>query len=247
MSTDVLPELYAACIVEYARQQDNSELTGPSYVIVKDARDSFNLPYDETLFRDAMSILTDLDALKQYKHQGIQTYYKIDAKAFASSMKEGTFGVRSYRVGIDFESPTFALLESFADLGSDFLAEALESYEHLLAEVGKNSSFEWTDVSPPFQDSSAWTGLPSDIELSETRRAELMVLLDDAERALDAVGSLNSEKAMARAYIIAAKTLADTPSPPVDLIWEMVNRANQLCGITSLFVSIFAFFAAVGS
>lgn len=93
-------------------------------------------------------------------------------------------------------------------------------------------------------ESKSWTGLPSAFELSEERRESLTKLLIDAELALDAAGVGNMEKSMARAYIIAAKTLAEAPDPPVDLIWELVNRASALAGIASLFVSILALFTA---
>ena len=94
-------------------------------------------------------------------------------------------------------------------------------------------------------DSSKWTGLPSNFELNEEKSAKLVLLLQDAERSLDAVGAGNHEKAMARAYIVAAKCLADAPDPPADLIWEILNRANNLAGVASLFVSIIALFTAV--
>ena len=91
-------------------------------------------------------------------------------------------------------------------------------------------------------DSSAWTGIPSQFVLNEVRKAELSTLLIKAERDLDNLGAGNSEKAMARAYIVAAKALADAPDPPVDIIWDLIGRANNLAGIASLFVSIIALF-----
>ena len=98
---------------------------------------------------------------------------------------------------------------------------------------------------PPVVDSSKWTGLPADFALTEQRAESLISMLSDVERALDSIGADNSEKAMARAYIVAAKALADAPDPPVDIIWELINRANSLAGIASLFVSVIALFAAV--
>jgi hypothetical protein len=89
-------------------------------------------------------------------------------------------------------------------------------------------------------ESSGWTGLPSDNVLSEDRRVSLQTLLTRAEADLDALGIGNAEKALARAYIIAARALADAPEPPVDLIWQIICRANNVAGIASLFVSIIA-------
>jgi hypothetical protein len=95
--------------------------------------------------------------------------------------------------------------------------------------------------------SSNWTGLPSNFVLTEQKRDQLVTMLRNAEADLDSLGASNHEKAMARAYIVAAKTLADAPEPPTDLIWELVNRANQRSGIASLFVSIMALFASVAN
>lgn len=91
-------------------------------------------------------------------------------------------------------------------------------------------------------DSYTWTGIPSDFVLGEERKSELSTLLDKAERDLDVIGIANSEKAMARAYIVAAKVLADAPEPPADIIWSLIGRANNISGIASLFVSIIALF-----
>lgn len=95
--------------------------------------------------------------------------------------------------------------------------------------------------------SSSWTGLPSNVVLTEQKREKLVTMLHDADVALDSVGATNHEKAMARAYIVAAKTLADAPDPPADLIWELINRANHLSGIASLLVSVMALFASVAN
>ncbi|MEG3083621.1 hypothetical protein U1707_08205 [Sphingomonas sp. PB2P12] len=97
---------------------------------------------------------------------------------------------------------------------------------------------------PKTYDSSDWTGLPSQFVLTEQKNAKLVALLENAERELDSVGAGNQEKAMARAYIVAARCLADAPEPPVDLIWEIINRANNLAGVASLLVSIIALFTA---
>ena len=92
--------------------------------------------------------------------------------------------------------------------------------------------------------SSSWTGLPSQFVLDEQKKAELVLLLAAAERTLDSLGMGNSEKATVRAYIIAARALSDVPDPPVDIIWELINRANSLAGIAALFVSIIALFTS---
>jgi hypothetical protein len=94
------------------------------------------------------------------------------------------------------------------------------------------------------RDSTLWTGLPPTFVLTETKRDELLSLLRAAEDGLDAVTITNSDKAQARALIVAARELAEAPDPPADLIWQIINRANSLAGIASLFVAIIAVFAS---
>lgn len=95
-----------------------------------------------------------------------------------------------------------------------------------------------SDPSPAAQ-SSSWTGRPS---LPEENRSSLIAALRSAERSLDGMEIGNSDKAQARAFVIAAINLAEAPNPPDDLIWEMVSRANQISGIAALFVSVLALF-----
>lgn len=109
--------------------------------------------------------------------------------------------------------------------------------------AAEEPSADGTEPSPqPVIESSSWTGLPSDFVLSEEKRTRLVACLQDAETQLDHIGAGNAEKAQARAYIVAAKALADAPDPPADLIWELIQRANSIAGIAALFVSIIALF-----
>ena len=57
----------------------------------------------------------------------------------------------------------------------------------------------------------------------------------------------NADKSTARGYLIAAKALADTPEPPVDIIWTILQRANSVAGIASFFVALVALLLTVGT
>jgi len=92
-------------------------------------------------------------------------------------------------------------------------------------------------------DSSSWTGLPSNFVFNPDKHETLVRLLREAEGKLDGVGATNEEKAMARSYIVAARILSDAPDPPIDVIWELISRANHLSGIAALLVSIIALFS----
>ncbi len=91
-------------------------------------------------------------------------------------------------------------------------------------------------------DSALWTGLPRKGVLNEADADRLKAALALVESAVERSGATNEEKAQARAYVMALQALSDAPEPPADLIWELVNRACQLSGIASLFVSVVALF-----
>lgn len=95
-------------------------------------------------------------------------------------------------------------------------------------------------------DSELWTGRVGKVLAETARREEFILLLDHAEKNLTLVSASNSERALARAYIIAAKTLAEAPEPPEDMIWELIFRASALAGVASLFVAIIALLSSVG-
>ncbi|HYI46859.1 MAG TPA: hypothetical protein VEX35_00185 [Allosphingosinicella sp.] len=144
------------------------------------------------------------------------------------------------------------LREQYVSLSSEGLRWVEEELgDNVAAFLEQHGAFHHTQEVPepddgPTIDSSTWTGLPPGFVLSDQKRESLVVMLQDAEVALDSLGAGNSEKAMARAYIVAARTLADAPEPPVDIIWELINRASSLAGIASLFVSIIALFTVAG-
>ena len=91
---------------------------------------------------------------------------------------------------------------------------------------------------------SVWTGLPQDFVLSDRGRAEIVNELDRTESSLVDMGVSQHDQSQARAYIVAARALLEAPEPEPELAWTILNRANQLAGIASLFISIIALFQA---
>lgn len=245
----LLSEIYAACIVEYAKQQEGGILKGAGYSVIKYSRDFFNLPHSDAVIKSSFSILEKLGCLNKYSHDKIQTYYLVDSNKFFSSMKMGAFSVRMYHIaGAVDDDVKFQFLESYADLGADFLYEAVESHDKdftAISELDGELAMEDThldEVSDVPVDSAAWTGrkvVPIDHD-------SLLEMLREVEGRLDQLPLPNSEKASVRAHVMAAKMLADSPDPPDTIIWELISRANQICGVASLFVSILALFSAAG-
>jgi hypothetical protein len=95
---------------------------------------------------------------------------------------------------------------------------------------------------PTVVNSSRWTGLPSGFTFSEDKLQTLVRELDRVEAALGTIQISQQERSQARAYIVAARVLAEAPEPPSDLIWEIIVRANSIAGIASLFVAIVGLF-----
>ncbi|GAA0461641.1 MULTISPECIES: hypothetical protein [Sphingomonas] len=90
--------------------------------------------------------------------------------------------------------------------------------------------------------SASWTGVPS--TLSWKQREQLLTLLKEVEEEIDGLPLSNSARTQIRSYVSAARELAEAPEPQVDLIWEILNRANAMAGIASLFVSVISLFTA---
>jgi hypothetical protein len=90
--------------------------------------------------------------------------------------------------------------------------------------------------------SSQWTGLPATFSLSDTKLNSIVELLRSAERELERTSLPNSECAQAIAYVRSATILMEAPEPQPDIAWELIQRANNIAGLASLFVAIIALF-----
>jgi hypothetical protein len=87
-------------------------------------------------------------------------------------------------------------------------------------------------------DSSRWTGLPTDTEITDARRAKLLSLTDRALADLNLIEAGNAEKAQARAIILAIHALSEAPDPPSEIIWKLLERGLALVGVCELFYKI---------
>ena len=57
----------------------------------------------------------------------------------------------------------------------------------------------------------------------------------------------SAQKSQAVGFLTAAKALAETPEPPVDLIWTILNRASAFAGIGSFFIALITLILMVAS
>jgi DNA-binding PadR family transcriptional regulator len=107
---------------------------------------------------------------------------------------------------------------------------------------------DWVNAghSTPSIDSSRWTGRRSKTRLSGRQVDQLIEELGRVEERLTDLPITNSEKSQARAYLIAARLLAEAPDPPGELIWELIKRASEIATIAALFVAVFAILKVPG-
>lgn len=80
---------------------------------------------------------------------------------------------------------------------------------------------------------------------SEANKVTFLRDSADALENVEAAELSNSVKAQARGHLLAARALADTPEPPIDLIWTILNRANSIAGIGAFFLGLIMLIAAV--
>jgi hypothetical protein len=140
--------------------------------------------------------------------------------------------------------------KKLAALGEEALRRALTK---IVDEDGLRSMDDkWSDpnVSPVSADGPesntkpAYSPDPRFFE-SEIRKGKFVSLTNDTLEQIEASDLSNSSKAQARGYLIAARALSETPDPPVDLIWTILQRANSIAGIASFLVALITFLAMV--
>ena len=85
--------------------------------------------------------------------------------------------------------------------------------------------------------SEDWTGIAAQVITAQNSDQVRAAIL----KAKDAVRDLgsNEKTAQAMAFLQAAEALIEAPEPPSDLIWELINRAGAICGVISLFITLF--------
>lgn len=151
-----IPELYAACIMQYVRSLSGTVFTGPAYLLVKETRDHLNLYYDEETFREACSILEQEGILERHSHPGMMAYYRVEYSRFNSVFGKvsGSPRVRAYRLAKDLEDDRhYPVLESYHDLGPDWLLDALSTYdEDIVTELEGHQSHEESTLDVPASD-----------------------------------------------------------------------------------------------
>ena len=84
--------------------------------------------------------------------------------------------------------------------------------------------------------------LRPDFQITEEVRVILVRELEEVDEKLESVEASQFDKSQARAYVLAAKALAEAPEPPSETIWKLLSRASNIASVASLFVSVIALF-----
>ena len=88
-------------------------------------------------------------------------------------------------------------------------------------------------------DSSAWTGVKSR-PLTKNDLDNLRLAINEAVNLIQKQDyQSNGIPDQALTFLKVAKELADVADPPLDIIWQLIERAGAICGIVGLFVSLF--------
>jgi hypothetical protein len=210
----------------------------------------------EDLLNDAISSLRDSGLARSTRDALAGIFHKIDATALPALIKTASQEMRKIEAGMKDgdltvmeqgrfpavdalgDHPTF---ERYYDFGDEWLKRALRRVEAGYSRKNNSDSNE-TRAQHTSRESNNWSILPHHFVLSETSRVELLEKLTEVEKRLEQIDLGNAERAQVRSYVLSAQILTDSPDPPVDLIWELIGRANSVAGIASLFVSVIALF-----
>jgi len=157
-------------------------------------------------------------------------YYKFDEKLKApfrgKFIKQDPIYRLSKEIGGRFYIDSFSALERAAAEGINI--DAKQSGESQAEQIESDDPID----SP----------VPTDFFNDEVRRQNLVTSVVMVRKQVDEGNLGNEERATALGYLDAISLLAELPKPPSDLIWKLVERASNLVGIASFFLSLYALF-----
>jgi hypothetical protein len=235
------PELLAAAILATLDGFHHDDFAGRIDELMETVRSRWSGGFDASNFQDALDVLRRVGGASR-SEQFNSAFVRVD--------RRGALGNLRARANPRFD-PKKALpsLWEFGQFGEEWLKSVWSVGDTgvLTEQQASTEAAETAHVdieANSHHNSSLWTGLPGDFVLNQGKQQELVSLLRAAESELDTLTIANSDKAQARAYILAARELSEAPDPPVDLIWEIIGRGNSIAGIASLFVAIIALFGS---
>ncbi|HEX8238677.1 MAG TPA: hypothetical protein VF574_02950 [Allosphingosinicella sp.] len=205
----------------------------------------------DEILAEAADALSEVGLARSTKDPLGDRFYKVDAAALPGLIRKAKQELDLFeREGRDgdldifkkgrfpvldaiSEHPTF---ERYHDFGDEWLKRALKRVDaDIMAHPVEPSKTDESQLRRQVR--------PSIEPLTEENRIQLVAELARAEQALEKAELTNVGKAQGRAFVIAARVLAESPDPPHDVIWDLIQRANNLAGIASLLVAVIALLA----
>tara|TARA_B100000678_G_C18093239_1_gene455665 strand:+ start:147 stop:866 length:720 start_codon:yes stop_codon:yes gene_type:complete len=234
---------------------DAPESLGLAYVLKNDAKPSITSNFVRE--NELETALTDyvLKSLTPYEANKFLEYEDIVRSLLVHLLDSGAIGVKETALSgryFKFELDKFQAFRSEyleadpfylegKEVGERYFPDAFDAIERAVttgAALQANLSTDRTEQQVSSRPNAEFFQ-------AESRKAEFIAATNTSLEKVDDAKLSNSEKAQARGFLMAAKALAETPEPPVDLIWTILQRANSIAGIASFFVSLLALIAMV--
>lgn len=213
-----------------------------------------DLTYADAHLENAMQTLRECGLAKSSREPFEERFHRIEfsslPKALAVAHKEGAKILKALEnMRLDDADlgnfPTYRafnehrLIERYHDFGDQWLRAQISNLMFDLA-----SWDEKNGATGKGEMATEGNNNPTRLTIDEGMRERIVDEVAKIHVAIEGTSVGNVEKAQARALLRAIEALADAPEPPGDLIWELLQRANNISGIASLFVSIIALFTA---
>lgn len=211
------------------------------------------LTHSGVYLEEAIETLQECGLAKSSNEPFSERFHRIEfsslSKALAVAHKEGAEQIKAMEdMRLDDAElsnfPIFRafiehrLLERYHDFGDQWLRAQITKLMFDLANSDSNDNAANLDN---FGKDSSRQSIRLTIE--EGMRERILAEVAKTQTAVDRFDAGNIEKAQAKALLNAIQALAEAPEPPADLIWELLQRANNIAGIASLFIAIIALFA----
>ena len=234
---------------------DAPESLGLAYVLKNDSKPAISSDFvreaeiEEALSDYIVKSLTPYNANKFLEYERMaRVLFEDLLDANVVTIKDTALSGRYFKFETDkFQSfrTKYLVADPFfregKDVGERYFPDAFDAIERAVV-AGETIQASLPDESTNQQLSS---GPDLQFFQKESRKAEFVAATNKSLEQVEDAKLSNAEKAQARGYLVAAKALAETPDPPADLIWTVLERANSVAGIASFFVSLLALLAMV--
>lgn len=117
-----------------------------------------------------------------------------------------------------------------------FIMENVGSLTQDAIEMGMDKALAKLKAMPI--DSTAWTGLPRGFVFTEEIKDKMLSLLDQSIESLSNSQLSNFEIGQGVGLLKAVRELADTPEPPKNDIWSILNKGSVIASLAGFFMPI---------